>query len=135
MYSIITVQQERTAQKLSPEWSHSRILSELKSYNYLSLVHTCNVMTSQHNNILRSLCRKCEHRHNDIYNRKPKRKKAEVTLIVVFAFIWFISLRRRRRREGLKTRNNPQENNGSVLSFKIGFQQLFSKHYSSFNGL
>ena len=40
--------------------------------------------------------------------------------------IFFILLRRRRHPR-FKTRNRRQENNGSVLSFKIGFQHFFSK--------
>ena len=56
----------------------------------------------------------------------------EATLIVTFAFVYFAE---KMTSTNLKTRNLPQENNGSALSFKIGFQQRFSKHYSSFHGL
>ena len=66
--------------------------------------------------------------------REPKKKKklVEATLIVTFAFVYFAE---RTTSTNLKTRNLLQENNGSALSFKIGFQQRFSKHYSSFHGL
>ena len=66
--------------------------------------------------------------------REPKKKKkmAEATLIVTFASVYFAV---KTTSTNLKTRNLPQENNGSALSFKIGFQQRFSRHYSSFHGL
>ena len=67
--------------------------------------------------------------------REPKKKKkklVEATLIVTFAFVYFAE---RTTSTNLKTRNLLQENNGSALSFKIGFQQRFSRHYSSFHGL
>ena len=65
--------------------------------------------------------------------REPKKKNGEMTLITVsFASVYFAE---KTTSTNLKTRNLPQENNGSALSCKIGFQQRFSKHYSSFHGL
>ena len=63
---------------------------------------------------------------------KKKKKLVEATLIVTFAPVYFAE---KVTSTNLKTRNLPQENNGSALSFKIGFQQRFSKHYSSFHCL
>ena len=64
--------------------------------------------------------------------KKKKKKWVEATLIVTFAPVY---LAEKVTSTNLKTRNLPQENNGFALSFKIGFQQRFSKHYSSFHGL
>lgn len=67
-----------------------------------------------------------------VYREPKKEIMAEVTLLVTFASVYFAE---KTTSTNLKTRNLPQESNGSALSFKIGFHKRFSKHYFSFHGL